>query len=375
MPRCATLMADGDLVGIVGFVAAALSLSASFIVFRASRGAPANRRLAFVLLLEGQFVGAIGVMLLFYEVGPDDTGPSLPFLAVSLAATVIPWFYLLFLGVLRTPLVRPFAGPLAPWWLLAAATAALLARIWITVAEFPNQMLVATFVTAVPYALVSLFALVASVSTYVRAPRKSLVRRQARAYVVAFGVRDALFGLFFALIFLEQVGLLAGTTPWRGGRFLIPPLILLVYIPLVAYGAVKWQLFDLDLRIKVTIRRGTVFAVLLGAFAVFTVMAENFLTDRYGWVWGGLAAGLLLFALSPLQRLGARVADSAFPRVADTPAYRRFRAMEIYKAAVEELLPDGITPKERRALERLRGKLGVGPADASLIERDASVAG
>lgn len=46
-------------------------------------------------------------------------------------------------------------------------------------------------------------------------------------------------------------------------------------------------------------------------------MAQTFLTDVYGFVVGGVAAGLLLFAIHPLQRVAERVADAAMPGVRD----------------------------------------------------------
>ena len=87
-------------------------------------------------------------------------------------------------------------------------------------------------------------------------------------------------------------------------------------------------------------------------------------------VLGGGVAGLLLFAIAPLQRLGERVANAALPHVEDTAAYRDNRARELYAAAWEAAMKDGtVTHKERDVLATLQEKLGLKPTEALAIER------
>lgn len=143
-------------------------------------------------------------------------------------------------------------------------------------------------------------------------------------------------------------------------------------IGVYSYAILRHQLLEIDLRIKWTLRRGTLVGAFVAVFFVTAKLTESWAEKTFGqnWIVGAVATGLLLFAISPLQRLADRLANRAMPRVADTPTYRHFRALELYKTAVAELSVGGITPKERRALEALRQKLAVVPEDASAIERD-----
>lgn len=140
---------------------------------------------------------------------------------------------------------------------------------------------------------------------------------------------------------------------------------------LLAYAIVRHQLFDIDLKIKWTISRGTLVGIFLAVFFVGTVMAENFLTDRYGWAVGGVSAGLLLFALTPLQRLADQVSTFAMPHVHDSADYRSLRMRSIYQAAVTSALRDGhVSDEERDLLATLADELGLSAGEARSLERE-----
>jgi hypothetical protein len=63
------------------------------------------------------------------------------------------------------------------------------------------------------------------------------------------------------------------------------------------------------------------------------------------------------------------------PGTDSSPAYVAFRKMEVYKAAVEEVLADGkVSDKDRRVLDRLRAQLGLAASDAGSMERDIAAA-
>lgn len=139
---------------------------------------------------------------------------------------------------------------------------------------------------------------------------------------------------------------------------------------LTAYALLRCQLFDIDLKIKWGVRGGTLAGVFLAVFFVVATVASEFLTGTYGYILGGVAAGLLLFALTPLQKFAERAAERAMPNTNDSTEYLAFRKLEVYKAAAEELAAGGITTKERRALQALRAKLGIAAIDAASVERD-----
>lgn len=114
----------------------------------------------------------------------------------------------------------------------------------------------------------------------------------------------------------------------------------LVFTALLGYGILRYQLLDIDLQIKRAIGRATVATTFAALVFVTAVTAENFLTDRYGWIAGGVAAGLLLFALTPLQRFAEHVADRAMPHVRDDSEYRLVKKLEVFRAAYEGALED-----------------------------------
>jgi hypothetical protein len=145
----------------------------------------------------------------------------------------------------------------------------------------------------------------------------------------------------------------------------------LVFLPmpaLAAYALLRHRLLGIDLKIKWTLKRGTLVAIILGAFFVATAVAEQYL-QGYGFVFGGVAIGLLLFAIRPIERAIDRMADRAMPKTTGTPEYLAQRRHEIYRAALEDSLADGaVTAKERAVLVRLAANLGIDGNDAMRIE-------
>lgn len=112
--------------------------------------------------------------------------------------------------------------------------------------------------------------------------------------------------------------------------------------------------------------RGTVAAV----FFVASQVAQEFLTDSYGWMAGGVTAGLLVFALAPLQRLGDRVAAAALPSAREGVLSPERRAL-FYRRAVAMALSDGaISREEERHLAHLAEEVGLGPLEALRVRED-----
>lgn len=137
----------------------------------------------------------------------------------------------------------------------------------------------------------------------------------------------------------------------------------------LGYAVLKSNVFSFDLKLKWTLRRGTVATVFLLVFFVVSQFIERMASEKLGYISGAVAAGVLLLAINPLQKAADKLADKAMPNVDHTPAYEAFRKLEVYKAAVEELAVGGVTEKERRALDALRTKLGIASADAKAMER------
>lgn len=145
---------------------------------------------------------------------------------------------------------------------------------------------------------------------------------------------------------------------------------------LIGYALVRGQLFDIDVRVKWGIQRGTLAAIFILVFLVVAQLAQNWLSESYGWALGGVVAALMLFAIAPLQRAAEVVANTALPGV-HTP--RRIGATEdetAYRHAVEMALADGIvTRHEEKALNHLAERLGLPAARAWEIREEVELRG
>lgn len=135
---------------------------------------------------------------------------------------------------------------------------------------------------------------------------------------------------------------------------------------LVAYALIKHQIFDIDLKIQWTLKQGTVAAAFLAAFIVSTQLAQSFFQWKYSsWVAGGMATGLMLLALSPLQRVADRIANAAMPTVKNTDEWKSNRRVDCYKSAIAMALKDRVlTRDEERTLALLADELGIGHTKA-----------
>jgi hypothetical protein len=163
---------------------------------------------------------------------------------------------------------------------------------------------------------------------------------------------------------------LPATPSSPGLLYVIYALGTLLAVPLIAYGILKTQLFDIDLRIRWTIKQSTVAAIFVAVFYLVTEGADRFLSTELGnWI-GLLASALLVFFLAPLQRLAERVATLAMPNTQNTLEYAAYNKLQVYEAAYEEALPGGISEKERALLNHLRNSLGIAAPDAMALEHD-----
>lgn len=148
-------------------------------------------------------------------------------------------------------------------------------------------------------------------------------------------------------------------------------VVSLIAAAFLAYAIVRHQLFDIDIKVKWTLTRGSVAAIFLGVFVVVAQLAQNFLADRYGWALGGVAAGVLLFAVAPIKRAAQRMADRAMPGVRpDDPHYVLSRKRETYRNAFATAWADGtLTAKDQRMLQQVREALGLPEKDIVAIEK------
>ena len=357
-----------NLVGLPGVGASVLCAAAALLVLFASPSRAQNRILALGLGIESAgWLGANGLLYM-----TDDAGLAYALQSLGMQANLVLGALLLaFAGTLPTPLARPFRGK--PAWIglaLAAAAILVLYHGWralflpgVVRADYAHwdgdvgPLFHAYFIVV---GLIFVYLLACTISAYRRAP-EGPSKRRAGYFAVAFVARDS---VLLALIVADVAGILPNASVW------IMPLAAFLFVPLLVYGILKAQLFDIDLKIKWGIQRGTVVAIFLIVFVIVAETAQNWLSDSVGYVAGGLAAAALLVVIRPLERLASRVSDAALPQVRPTDDYLAFRKVEVYRAALESAAQDGVvTEKERAILASLRESLGIDARVADDLQR------
>jgi len=356
-----------------GLISSAFAISAAIVILRAAPDRPLNRRLSLVLLLEGVWSLA-GIFFLV-----ESAAAFMVIAAIGVGAmAALPFQYLSFLGVgLETLLVRPFRSRAAFFVLtglslLAAAALLLFPRVFIGDLYSPSWATWNFRFTAWGSRLsllhggVSLFALVASLVAFLGARRGTATRERALWFVVAFGVRDVIYASLY--IFYPQ---LRPIPFW--GDFLYNQLGgygTIVFVALLTYGVLRRQLFDIDLKLKFALRQSTVAAIIAGAFFLGSEILETFVPVQ-GMVLGLMSAGAIVLLLRPVQRFAEAFASRLMPGVTNTPEYIDQQKHQVYRAALEGAVEDGvITDRERSILDRLVDQLGIVPRVAKRLERE-----
>src|SRR5262249_2736868 len=143
----------------------------------------------------------------------------------------------------------------------------------------------------------------------------------------------------------------------------------IVFVLLMGYGILRTQLFDIDLRLAASLRRGAVAAIVLFTFFASAALAEQFVSEAFGYVIGAGVTAILLLVSKPVERFAERLSRAVLPGVEASAEYLAFRKLEVYMDALEAAYEDGQISKEDRViLKRLQGKLGVEPVDAERLE-------
>lgn len=144
----------------------------------------------------------------------------------------------------------------------------------------------------------------------------------------------------------------------------------------LAYGVARYHVLDIDLKLKLGIRGGVLGGAGLAVLLITQQLIEQLVGKTFGGrtfgaVLGAVIAGLLLFFLTPLQRLAHRLSTRALPRVNETDAYLDYRRLHIYRVALEGLLRDGrLDEKDQRTLHSLRTELSIQSSEHQALERE-----
>lgn len=369
-------MADDSAVdGIVtwtSLVGALVAATFAFLIWRANPRGRRNRHLALLMLAEAAFQAALA---------------STARISDSALGTIVPWFaltlisiaFLLFATTLEGRIAKALSNRLTRVLLvgicLAVLTASLAqARALLAAGGTPAQ-LDAQFGWPWPlFAAASVVSLVISVNAYASTAPGTPTRRKAGAYALAFGLRDALYA--GVVIWWAFAAFVLRSPLAADASAIVSGLTTLIFVAFLAYGILSTQLFDIDLRIKWGISRGSVASFALAVVFVISKVVEVYASRTLGFVAGAVAAGLLMFAAPRLNKLGEKVANTAMPNVQPTSQYVAYKKLEVYRAAVESALEGDakINDAERAMLDRLRVKLGLPELDAQALEAELSAA-
>jgi hypothetical protein len=213
---------------------------------------------------------------------------------------------------------------------------------------------------AIPFALVFLVGL----ARLARSGEEAVARTARRGL--------ALVGVVVAAGAASGTALLAGGGIRDLGSLFTGSFELLASL-LMWYALLRHQLFDIQLRVRWTIRQSTVAAAFIGVFFVVSESASTFLSaSGLGPYLGIAAAGLLVFALAPLQRAAERVADRAMPGVKPAGQMSHGERARVYLDAARTAWADGVLiAEERELLDRLGDSLGLSADEARRLESEA----
>lgn len=365
---------------LTGIVAGVVAWLMAWFIFVATPNRALARRTAALMFVEGAAVLTSGAGLALLATSSDAyryavlvhfgvdwlfVALYLPFLARALDLRVLRFFKapLVEAAVLLTGLAGAISVVLFPAWYVGdvvAETGGSALR-WLY-APGPAWSWLAGFL-----GLIFIGGFLLSLVAWHRA-RAELSRRRARVFSLAFGIRALVWGGIYLLAAFATERL----TPTMFFLLLqLYALTLLAYVLLVSYGVLTTQLFDIDLKIRWTVRQSTVAAAFVAVFFFVSEGVQTFLSVQLGNFLGVAAASLLVFFIAPLRRVADRVADFAVPGARQGSDYEAFRKLQVYQAALEGVYSDSrISVKERAVLQRLRDALGIADADADRLEED-----
>ena len=370
-------MFDIDIFEALGLLAILLCWASAAVLFRVGAPGSVARQLALLLLVEGITLDTSDINFMFLS--PElfnqlmiriEAGEGWPALwwriegiIHTLGDCAMLALYPAFLAMaLQTKLTRPFGTPR-----MRIAVGFLAVMMFLAI-QFTSEVAGTILLFAILTLLFG-FALVASIHAW-RVSPEGVARTRAGIFAAAFGFRDLCWGfVYFDGIFRILSGVYAtAEDPIYIGH--IYRLSTLVYVPIIAYGILRTQLFDIDLRIRWAVKQSTFAAVVLIIVFVLSEGAEWLVSAELGDAWGLVAAVVALLFMKPLQAFAERVVSVLMPTVKNTAEYKDSRKLEVYEAAVAETLHDeGISDRERTLLVHLRDSLGISASEADAIER------
>ena len=129
---------------------------------------------------------------------------------------------------------------------------------------------------------------------------------------------------------------------------------------LVTYALLRYQLFDIDIKLKDGVRRGIIVGAFTVTFFLVSEAAESLVQGDRGPTFGIVAAGFLALASRPVQRFAERTSDAFMPDTKPIAEQSYEERTAFYLEQYRLITTDGrVTPKERKMLGRLQTTLSL----------------
>lgn len=350
--------------GFTSIAATIVSLSFAYFLWKKAVPTPITRRFIALLLIEivTALTSSAGIYMLFNGNISQETGLALDIIH-HLGDFLMLVLYPIFVAyALPIKFLKPLTTPA---WRHALYSVTFLVMIVFMLIHFgviesdaPVDMwlyaaLVVMFITVF---IISLFA--------VGQAKTKLARERAIAFVCAFGFRD----LAWATVYLSVVTGWVEKAPILIDQLYIGPT--LIYIPIMAYGILKLQMLDIEIRLKTTIKNGVLAGIFVVLFYLISEGSSELVSNQLGGIIGFAASALLTLFLTPLHRWAERFASKLVSADIDDADYAQSRSLQMYSAAVEETLAYGeVTQAQILLLERLRESLNLSPDDVARLEQ------
>lgn len=140
----------------------------------------------------------------------------------------------------------------------------------------------------------------------------------------------------------------------------------------LAIAVAKYNLLGVPLP-RFAVKRGVLATAALAALFVVAQVAQNFFAAQYGLLMGGVVAGAVVFAASPIQRAMERASDRKSPATAAPTAAPAARRERTYRNALRIALRDRkLTAQEEAHLFELAEDLGIGAGRAFQIKSEVA---
>jgi hypothetical protein len=129
---------------------------------------------------------------------------------------------------------------------------------------------------------------------------------------------------------------------------------------LVSYALLRYDLFDIDHKVKAAVKHGTLIGAPVSVFFAVSEITEGLIQNQVGMIYGAIAAIAISIAFKPLERFAHRVAAHVFPRLKAFDALTPQERVALFEEQLRLAQQDGnISPKEQRMLDLLSERLGL----------------